>query len=328
MRRHAARRAFTLVELLVVIAIIGILIALLLPAVQAAREAARRMQCTNNLKQIGLALHNYESSHKVLPPGYITSNTASTHTQILPYFEQSAAYDLFDFTVNINTHANNLAAREQKLTGLQCPSHPGSPAFILAGTQCPNGCGTTNYVQSLGNNANYATGDGPFGRNMGAKFSALTDGLSNTGVFSEILLGPSDGTGVTGVVPAGDPDDYHVATNLPYATWDASPTGDKIAVPECDNRATSAYRYRGKQYYRGIVVTTFYSHTLTPNSIYRDCIRGTGVDRGHLAARSFHPGGVNICLGDGSVRFAAETIDEVIWRAIGSKSGGEAIGDW
>lgn len=172
MRRHAACRAFTLVELLVVIAIIGILIALLLPAVQAAREAARRMQCTNNLKQIGLALHNYESSHKVLPPGYITSNTASTHTQILPYFEQSAAYDLFDFTVNINTHANNLAAREQKLTGLQCPSHPGSPAFILAGTQCPNGCGTTNYVQSLGNNANYATGDGPFGRNMGAKFGA------------------------------------------------------------------------------------------------------------------------------------------------------------
>jgi prepilin-type processing-associated H-X9-DG protein len=75
-------------------------------------------------------------------------------------------------------------------------------------------------------------------------------------------------------------------------------------------------------------VTTFYSHTLTPNSRYRDCIRGTGVDRGHLAARSYHPGGVNICLGDGSVRFAAETIDEVIWRAIGSKSGGEAIGDW
>jgi prepilin-type processing-associated H-X9-DG protein len=142
-------------------------------------------------------------------------------------------------------------------------------------------------------------------------------------MFSEIALGPSDGTGTTGVVPAGDPNDFRVATNLPFATWDASATGDTIAVPECENRATSAYRYRGKQYYRGIVPATYYSHTLTPNSRFRDCIRGTGVDRGHLAARSFHPGGVNFLLGDGSVRFAPNTVDERVWRAIGSKAGGE-----
>ncbi len=196
MRRPPFRSAFTLVELLVVIAIIGILIALLLPAVQAAREAARRSQCTNNLKQIGLALHNYESSNKRLPPGYITTSKTSTHPPLLPYFEQSAAYDLFDFKVDLNSAAVNQAAREQKLVGLQCPSHPVSMPFILAGTQCPNGCGTTNYVQSLGNNANYAVGDGPFGRNLGARFADFTDGLSNTGMFSEILLGPSDGTGL------------------------------------------------------------------------------------------------------------------------------------
>jgi prepilin-type N-terminal cleavage/methylation domain-containing protein/prepilin-type processing-associated H-X9-DG protein len=320
------RSGFTLVELLVVIAIIGILVAMLLPAVQAAREAARRSECMNNLKQIGLALHNYESSFKALPPGYITTNVASTHPLVLPYFEQSAAWSLFDFKVDINLHVNNQNARQQKLAVLTCPSHPTSPSFVLAGTQCPNGCGTTNYVQSLGNNANYARNNGPFGRNYGARFADFTDGMSNTALFSEILLGPSDGTATTGVVPAGSPDHYRVATNLPFGTWDGAPNPDVVYPPPCDNAGTSAYRYRGKQYYRGIVVTTNYSHTLTPNSRFRDCVRGTGLDRGHLAARSYHPGGVNFVLGDGSVRFAANTIDEQTWRAIGSKGDGDIPG--
>jgi len=327
-RSHTNRSAFTLVELLVVIAIIGILIALLLPAVQAAREAARRMHCANNLKQIGLALHNYESVHNILPPGHIGSNSASTHTQILPYFEQATAYNLFDFKSDINSSASNLAAREQKLALLQCPSHPTSPLFLLPPAQCPNGCGTANYVQSLGDNANYASGRGPFGRNRGAKLADIQDGLSSTAFFAEILLGPAAGPPSTGVVFPGDPDDYKVATNVPAGTWDASPTGDTIAVAECENRTVPAWRYRGKQYYRGIVVATFYSHTLTPNSKRRDCIRGGGVDRGHLAARSFHPGGVNVCLGDGSVRLASQTIDEYVWRAVGSVRGNEPVGEW
>jgi len=323
------RLGFTLVELLVVIAIIGVLVALLLPAVQAAREAARRSSCSNNLKQIGLSLHNYEGAHLLLPPGTCltgatgTSNNASPHPLLLPFIEQGSVQALFDFNVDTNTHANNEAARQQKLKILTCPSSPGSPAFILAAPQCPNGCGTTNYVQSLGNNANYATNDGPFGRRFGARFADILDGLSNTGLFAEIHLGPSTGSPTTGVVPAASADDYRVATNLPFGTWDASPTGDTIAVPECDNRAISAYLYRGKQYYRGIVVATYYSHTLTPNSKRRDCVRGTGVDRGHLATRSYHPGGAMIVLCDGSVRFAPNTVDELVWRAVGSKAGAE-----
>lgn len=328
MIRHSLRDGFTLVELLVVIAIIGILIALLLPAVQAAREAARRSQCSNNLKQIGLALHNYESTFRTLPPGYIVSNRSSTHVHLLPYFEQSASYNLFDFKSDINSSASNQAARQQKIATFQCPSHPASPALVLSGTQCPDGCGLTNYVQSLGNNANYSSGNGPFGWERGAKFAEITDGLSNTALFAEILLGPASASPLTGVVAAGDPDDYRVATNLPYSTWDASSNGDQIAAAECDNRAMTAYLYRGKQYYRGIVVTTFYSHTLTPNSIHRDCIRGTGLNAGHLAARSYHPGGAQVCLADGSVRFASNTITEDVWRAVGSKSDGDVVQDW
>ncbi len=328
-------KGFTLVELLVVIAIIGVLVGLLLPAVQAAREAARRMQCSNNLKQIGLALHNYESAMKTLPAGTFndatkgTANNASPHPMLMPYIEQSNAFQLFDFRFDLNTHANNRTARQQNVPTFLCPSHPASAPFVLPPTQCPDGCGQTNYVQSLGNNANYASNNGPFGRRFGAKFRDLTDGLTNTALFAEILMGPAAGSPTTGIVPAGSPSDYMVATNLPFGTWDASPTGDKIAVPECDNRATSAYLYRGKQYYRGIVVATYYSHTLTPNSRRRDCIRGTGVDRGHLATRSFHTGGANVVLGDGSVHFASDSVDEVVWRAIGSRADGEVANiDW
>jgi prepilin-type N-terminal cleavage/methylation domain-containing protein len=328
------KRGFTLIELLVVIAIIAILIALLLPAVQQAREAARRSQCKNNLKQIGLALHNYESSVKMLPAGaFITtppppSSDSSPHPMILPYMDNTSGFKLFDFKSNINTSASNLAARQQMVPTFACPSQPGVARFILGGTppQCPAGCGQTNYAQSLGNNANYASNDGPFGRRYGARFADIKDGLSNTGMFAEIRLGPSAGT-ATGNVPATDPEYYNVATNLPFGTWDASPTRDTIAVPQCDSTA-AAFPYRGKQYYRGVVVATFYSHTLTPNSQRRDCIRGTGVDRGHLAARSYHTGGAHLVLCDGSVRFANNSVSDAVWRAVGSRNGREPNGEW
>ena len=329
------RSAFTLVELLVVIAIIGILVGLLLPAVQAAREAARRMQCSNNLKQVGLANHNYESAFKMFPCGTFNdatkgvANNSSPHPMLLPFMENSNAYNLFDFSVDLNTHINNKAARQQKVATFICPSHPESSPFVIAPDQCPNGCGQTNYVQSLGNNANYASNNGPFGRRFGAKFRDISDGTSNTALFAEILIGPSSGSPQSGVVAAGTPQFYTTATNLAFGTWDASTTGDTIAVPACDNAATAGWLYRGKQYYRGIVVTTYYSHTLTPNSERRDCIRGTGLDRGHMATRSFHTGGTQCVLADRSVHFASDSIDELVWRAVGSRADCEVVNvDW
>jgi prepilin-type N-terminal cleavage/methylation domain-containing protein/prepilin-type processing-associated H-X9-DG protein len=326
------RQAFTLVELLVVIAIIGVLVALLLPAVQAAREAARRSSCSNNLKQIGLALHNYEGTYNILPMGSANAtgtpavgNNISTHPQFLAFIEQGLVQNLFDFTVDSNTHVNNQAARQQTLKVFNCPSQPGTAPFILGGTQCPNGCGTTTYVQSLGNNARYFNNNGPFGRRYGARFAEVLDGLSNTAFFAEIRLGPSTGNPQAAPVAAGSFDDFNVATDAAFGAWDGSATGDVIAIPECENRGTRAWLYRGKQYYRGVVVATYYSHTLTPNVKKRDCIRATGLDAGHLASRSYHPGGVMFLLGDGSVRFASNTINEQTWRAIGSKGDGESL---
>ena len=325
------RRAFTLVELLVVIAIIGVLVALLLPAVQAAREAARRMKCSSSLRQIGIALHNYHDTFNMLPMGAQTNagggttNGASTQAFILPYMEQGNVAALFDFNTDINVTATNQAARIQKLAILNCPSQLPVPAF--AASQCPGGCGTANYMQSLGNNGNWASRNGPFARAYGARFAEISDGLSNTGFFSEIRLGPT-ASASNGVVAAGTIDDFRVATSVANASWDASATGDTIAISQCENRATTTWMYRGKQYYRGGVVSTFYSHTLTPNSKLRDCIRDVGVDRGHLAARSYHTSGVNLALGDGSVRFVSNNVNELAWRAVGSKGDGDTIGDF
>ncbi len=150
-------------------------------------------------------------------------------------------------------------------------------------------------------------------------------------MFAEIRLGPAAGSPTTGIVAAGDPNDFNVATQVAFASFDAGSSlgnGDTYWNSACDNRATSAFLYRGKQYYRGGVYTTFYSHTLTPNSKSRDCIRGTGLDRGHLAARSYHVGGIQAVLGDGSVRFVSDNIDSNVWRFVGTMSGGEVLGEF
>jgi prepilin-type N-terminal cleavage/methylation domain-containing protein/prepilin-type processing-associated H-X9-DG protein len=317
---------FTLIELLVVIAVIGLLIALLLPAVQAAREAARRADCSNRLKQIGLALADYENTYRIYPPGEIGTNEASTLPLILPFLGELAVWESYNFSVGLNLTAENLTARQKTLGCFQCPSQPSRRPLTFPFI-CPDGCGVTNFVQSIGNHASSHTPYGLFGRNYGARVREVVDGLSKTAAFSEIALGPStDGGGAGFIFPATSPEHLTVALQVPLATWPAGTDADVIPVPECQNYSHVNFVDRGKQYYRGVLALTNYTHTVPPNWQNRDCLRWPAVSHGHLAARSYHDGGVNVVMADGSVHFVSNTIDLRVWRALGSKAGNESVG--
>jgi prepilin-type N-terminal cleavage/methylation domain-containing protein/prepilin-type processing-associated H-X9-DG protein len=217
---------FTLIELLVVIAIIAVLIALLLPAVQQAREAARRSQCKNNLKQLGLALHNYSDAHKVLPPGYVSRYTAtgddlgpgwSWAAMLMPQLDQAPVYQAIDFSSGIETSANAVVCLRTFAIFL-CPTDDASALWPArrydpaTGTPLSVICdvGSANYVGMFGISEPGVDGEGIFYRNSRVSFADITDGLSQTIAVGERShrLGEATWTGsVTGALLAGDPSD-------------------------------------------------------------------------------------------------------------------------
>jgi prepilin-type N-terminal cleavage/methylation domain-containing protein/prepilin-type processing-associated H-X9-DG protein len=315
------RKGFTLIELLVVIAIIAILIGLLVPAVQKVRDAAARAQCQNNLKQIGLGAHNYHDTFKRFPPGDAQPHRASALAHILPYLEQANKYKQFNWTVDIHTHASNAAARTQDVPVFVCPSDGGTGRFTVTIGGVAEPMGWSNYLANLGDNGWFRNTRGVFYFNSMVKLTAISDGTSNTAMFSEVKRGP-----VTGTDPVTGPDDALVSTRVPFATWDQNQAAaDLSPVADCENRARVTLKYTGCQYHRGFLSTAFYTHTVPPNYRGRDCIRDVGFDRGHYAARSYHTGGVNLLLCDGSVQFVADGIALTTWRALGSRSGGEVV---
>ncbi|MEZ6062109.1 MAG: DUF1559 domain-containing protein [Planctomycetaceae bacterium] len=296
-------RGFTLIELLVVIAIIAILIALLLPAVQQAREAARRTQCRNNLKQIGLALHNYHDVHQCFPFGQGgTGDRYSAISQILPMLEQGPLYSHIDFESQLAAPVND-QARLTELSVLRCPSDFSNP-------QTQSG-GAINYYGNKGSGILWQSPNqnGVFFRSSRVRFRDITDGTSNTAAFSERLV--TDGNNGT-VSPESD---VFLALSDPA---DQDEAVQQCAAVDISNLASQFPIFMGAPWLNG---QHCYLHVDVPNS--RSC--GFFPTKATMPPSSRHTGGVYVQLADGSVRFASDNIDLRVWRALGTRDGGEII---
>lgn len=300
------RSAFTLVELLVVIAIIGVLVALLLPAVQMAREAGRRASCNNNLKQIGLAMQNHHAALNKFPPArnpWPLVHSSLSH--LLPYCEQSNVQNLIDYKQPLSAAAN-VQASQQVISFFVCPSDGTSgrvPGMLDAGTNyvANNGSGTVAYGL-------IGSGDGVFTQSP-LGFKHLTDGSSNTAAFSESILG--SGNSSTGPIP----------NNPRLEVLEIAGGGDTTPAA-CEAGAGSWSGKRGGKWIDGHYGNTLYNHFYPPNPTQWDCGNGSH-NKGLSTARSYHPGGVNVLMCDGSVRYATNGIDLFAWRAASTRSGGE-----
>jgi prepilin-type processing-associated H-X9-DG protein len=336
-----------------VIAIIAILIGLLLPAVQKVRDAAARMKCQNNLKQIALGAHNYESTFGSLPPSQHTvvlphpttgvpttySSGATMQALLLPYYEQGNKYNQFNMGYNVNSDAPihpsfpaltgaNAAARTADVPIFVCPSDPSGETYFGAGRQ--------SYFGSIGAQAHYRGSNPAFDGIFAIPFPAagsvmkgisivsISDGTSNTAMYAEVMR-----SGIQHNAPSGVRDHATVIINSSNTGFNDN---NGTTIPMCIDGSnwSSSIKYTGHQYYRNLPSNFVYTHTLPINwnkkvssGTQRYSCGNTAFNTMHIAASSYHTGGANVGMADGSVRFYGESTDLQVWRNIGSRSGGE-----
>jgi len=340
---HAKKRrsGFTLIELLVVIAIIAILIALLLPAVQQAREAARRSQCKNNLKQLGLAMHNYHDVFNQFPPAQGKSifdngnyyRAFSAHTMMLPYLDQSPLYNQINLNVLFSdSNAANAGIpggktnatlwQTTKLSAFLCPSDLAFPGtgpgnnYVVSGGPC------LWWTNTLGDQV------GVFNKDRQINVRDILDGTSNVVAISESLTGTNSGT-VTNPLPVND---FARTVSFPsgYSATMWAQTVVNSYASSCSS-ASSKYASTRRGWMQGCTAQTIFTTMVPPNWAAPDCTSTSGGDydgTGVYAARSRHTGGAQGLLADGSVRFIGDNIDLTTWQRVGHISDGNIVGEW
>jgi prepilin-type N-terminal cleavage/methylation domain-containing protein/prepilin-type processing-associated H-X9-DG protein len=339
-----SRRGLTVIEVLVVLAVMGVLLALLMPAVQSARAQARNLQCQNHLKQLGLAAQNHLAVHRALPmtrtrfrdgSGAVYPSISS-HVRLLPYLDQSDLYATIEFDHIGIDFPGQLPDSRKLVPGANTqPANQTALKTTVPVFLCPadvQRIGGNNYRACMGygpgifgpkSNAlcpDPGNAAGAFVNGRGVRVSEIADGLSHTILFSEQLIGDAQAERYTPWTDA-----FYYEGNL---------CSGEEARRQCGRfaRADSAHdSFRGTTWLLGSWRQSWYNHVATPNSNIPDCSAGSelmvGGGNGSYAARSYHTGGVNVVMVDGSARFVNEQIDLAVWQAQSSRAGGEAVGD-